>query len=365
MLADLALREVVSSFRAMVSLRHRFASPASWVSRRVVAAAIGVLTTLLLLIGAPQAALAEHGRPIRWNLNDASQELVVGRALLRYEPGLDDAAMELADELPGWWSDIELALGRDLDDDLTIHLVSHAGMVAKATGMPTWVSGVAHSPTGQIAISMHDPDGSRSDLDTLLRHELVHVALHRATGGAELPRWFHEGVAESLANEVDLMRAEALAGAVFGRGVPRLEHMEAEFRGDARQASVAYAAARDFATWLRYHDPDEAHFRQLLSQLRNGRGFEQSFDDAYGVPLEQLDREWREGLFGRFMWFPLLGSGSLPFLLLGPAVAFAWVRRRKRLAADWARLDAEDQAERAARIEQLGALGWSAQTLVR
>jgi hypothetical protein len=194
---------------------------------------------------------------------------------------------------------------------------------------------------------MHNPDGSRSDLDTVLRHELVHVALHRATGGAEVPRWFHEGVAESLANEVDLMRAEALAGAVFGRGVPRLEHMEAEFHGDAQQASVAYAAARDFATWLRYHDPDEAHFRQLLSQLRNGREFEQAFVDAYGMPLAELDKQWREGLFGRFVWFPLLGSGSLPFLLIGPAVAYAWVRRRRQLRADWARLEAEDEADRA------------------
>lgn len=362
MFVDLALREVMSSFRAMVSPRYRFRS---WVSRRVVAAAMGVLTTLLLLFAAPRSALAEHGQPIRWNLDAASEELVVGRALLRYEPGLRDAALDLADELPQWWSDIELTLGRDLADGMTIHLVSHAGMVAKATGMPTWVSGVAHSPSGEIAISMHNPDGSRSELDTLLRHELVHVALHRATGGAEVPRWFHEGVAESLANEVDLMRAEALAGAVFGRGVPQLEHMEAEFHGDARQASVAYAAARDFATWLRYHDPDEAHFRQLLSQLRNGREFEQAFVDAYGVPLADLDREWRQGLFGRFVWFPLLGSGSLPFLLIGPAVAFAWVRRRKRLAADWARLEADDEAERMARLEQVAALGWSGHTLAR
>ena len=354
MIGDLASGEVVSSFRAMVQRR-----PTSHVSRWL-AVVMGLVTALLLMVGAPKTALAEHGRLVRWDLADASQELVVGRAMLRYEPGLYDAAVGLAEELPSWWSEIELALGRDLDDRLTIHLVSHAGMVAKATGMPTWVSGVAHSPSGEIAISMHDPDGSRSDLETLLRHELVHVALHRATGGAELPRWFHEGVAESLANEIDLMRAEALAGAVFGRGVPALDNIEAEFRGDARQASVAYAAARDFATWLRYPDPDEAHFRQLLSQLRNGREFEQAFVDAYGIPLEELDRQWRTGLFGRFVWFPLLGSGSLPFLLLGPAVAYAWVRRRKQLAAGWARLEAEDRAERAARLEQLGMAGsWS------
>ena len=352
----------MSSFRAMdrptSSPSHRAARLGSSPGRAgaLVRSALGVLVALVVMagvwLGAPALALAETGRPVSWDLHEADQELVIGRARLFYEPGLDSAALALADELPGWWSDIEEALGRDLDDSLTIHLVSHAGMVAKATGMPVWVSGVAHPPRGEIAISIHDPDGSRSDLDTLLRHELVHVALYRATGGAALPRWFHEGVAESLANEVDLMRAEALAGAVFGRGVPALERIEAEFHGDARQASVAYAAARDFATWLRYHDPDEAHFRQLLSQLHNGREFEQAFADAYGVPLTELDQAWRAGLFGRFVWFPLLGSGSLPLLLIGPVVGFAWIRRRRQLAADWARLEAEDRAEQAARLER-------------
>jgi hypothetical protein len=215
-----------------------------------------------------------------------------------------------------------------------------------------------------IAISMHDPDGSRSDLDTLLQHELVHVALYRATNGATLPRWFHEGVAESFANEVSLLRAEALAGAVFGVGVPDIDRLETYFHGDARQANVAYAAARDFVTWLRYYDAghgrEGAEFRQLLSQLHGGREFQQAFVDAYGVNLAELDSSWRAGLLGRFMWFPLLGSGGLPFLLVGPIVVIAWIRRRRRLADDWARLDAQEQAERDARLERLtlGTTAW-------
>jgi hypothetical protein len=311
----------------------------------------GLLLALLLVALAPGEARAEEGKPIGWALDDASEVLNKGRAQIRYEPGLDDEALALADELPQWWNEIEQVLGTDLDDTVTIHLVSHAGMVARATGMPVWVSGVAHPPRGEIAIAMHDPDGSRSELDTLLRHELVHVALFRASGGAKLPRWFHEGVAESIANEVDLMRAEALAGAVFGVGVPPIGELEAAFHGDERQASVAYAAARDFATWLRYHDADGSQFRQLFSQLRMGRTFDTAVANAYGESLTELDEQWRAGLFGRFVWFPLLGSGELPFLLLGPVIGYAWWRRRRQLAAGWARLEAEDAAERARMLD--------------
>lgn len=315
-----------------------------------------ILLVLSLMLLAPAEARAEHGPMVGWTLEDASGQIIVGRAVIRYEPAAEAEAYALAEELPAWWSDVEQAFGRDLDDRMTIHVVRHPGRVARATGMPVWVSGVAHPPRGEIAISLHDPDGSPADLETLLRHELVHVGLYRATNGAELPRWFHEGVAESIANEISLARAENLAGAVFGSGVPSLEGLEAQFHGDAQQAAVAYAAARDFTTWLRYHDPDGAEFRQLLSQLRMGRGFEQSFQDAYGRSLAELDEDWRAGLFGRFFWFPLLGSGSLPFMLVGPIVIFAWIRRRRRLAADWARMEAEEAAEREARVERLRAL---------
>src|SRR5690606_6719949 len=111
---DLALREVVSSFRAMVQ-RQPIANPESRVFvrwARWLSVAMGLLTALVLMFGAPRAALAEHGRLVRWDLGDASEQLAVGRAMLRYEPGLDDAALELAEQLPGWWEEIELALGR-------------------------------------------------------------------------------------------------------------------------------------------------------------------------------------------------------------------------------------------------------------
>jgi hypothetical protein len=308
------------------------------------------LTSLLMVLGlwlgVAGSASATSGRPTGWDVAHATEVVRVGRLELRYEADLAEPAQMLAERAPGWWAEIEEELAGDVDDDLQITFVEHSGRVAEASGMPHWAAGVAHPPSGEIIIARHAPDGSPTNLEELLRHEMTHVILHRATGGEELPRWFHEGVAESIANEVDLLRAEALAGAVFGVGVPPITELEAAFHGDARQASVAYAAARDFATWLRYHDVDGSQFRQLFSQLRMGRGFDTAVADAYGENLTELDEQWRAGLFGRFVWFPLLGSGELPFLLLGPVIGYAWWRRRQQMAAAWARLEAEDEADR-------------------
>ncbi|MDC0715975.1 peptidase MA family metallohydrolase [Nannocystis bainbridge] len=312
-------------------------------------AALGLfLAALLFLFVAPQAARADVSRPVGWSLASATSQVHVGRVTLRYDPRLQDEALAVAREIPRAWSEIEHALAGDLEDALTIHFVAHSGRIAEGTGMPQWAAGVAHPPTGEIAIAAHAPDGSLTDLDGLLRHEMAHVALFRATGGEPLPRWFHEGVAESFGEEIDLMRSQTLAGAIFGAGVPRLEQLEQNFRStDAITATVSYAAARDFVNFLRWHDENGSDMRQALAQIKQGKGFEAAFQSGFGRSLAELDTDWRGGLTGRFMWFPIVSGDGLPMALAFPLVFVAAIRRRRHVREGWARLEAEDAALRA------------------
>ncbi|WAS97068.1 hypothetical protein [Nannocystis punicea] len=312
-------------------------------------AALGLfLAALLFLFVAPQAARADVSRPVGWSLASATSQVHVGRVTLRYDPRLEDEALAVAREIPRAWSEIEHELAGDLDDALTIHFVAHSGRIAEGTGVPQWAAGVAHPPTGEIAIAAHAPDGSLTDLDGLLRHEMAHVALYRATGGQPLPRWFHEGVAESFGEEIDLMRSQTLAGAIFGAGVPHLEQLEQNFRStDAITVTVSYAAARDFVNFLRWRDEDGSDLRQALAQVKQGKNFEAAFVNGFGRTLAELDSEWRTGLTGRFMWFPIVSGDGLPMALAFPLVFIAAVRRRRHLRAGWARLEAEDAALRA------------------
>lgn len=304
-----------------------------------------ILAALLLLFVAPRAAQADVSRPVGWSLASATHEIQVGRVALRYDPLLEAEAMSLAREIPRAWSEIEQALAGDLDDTLKIHFVAHAGRIAEGTGMPRWAAGVAHPPTGEIAISAHAPDGSLTDLDGLLRHEMAHVALYRATGGQPLPRWFHEGVAESFGEEIDLMRTQTLAAAIFGVGVPPLSQLEHNFRSaDPNTVTISYAAARDLVNFLRWRDEDGSDLRQALAQLKQGRSIEDAFVSGFGRSLSELDAEWRGGLTGRFIWFPIVSSDGLPMALAAPLVFVAAIRRRRHLREGWARLEAEDAA---------------------
>ena len=307
-----------------------------------------LVAAMLLVLSPVRVARADAGKPAGWELSTATQHIALGRVMLHYDPALGDEALQLAAYIPSWWSEMEKALAGDLDDTLTISYVAHSGRIAEATGIPHWAAGVAHPESGEIVIAQHAPDGSLTDLDSLMRHEMAHVALYRATGGQELPQWFHEGVAESFGNEIDLMRSQILAGAVYGPGVPALGELENNFHGaDPIAVTVSYAAARDFVNYVRGRDGEGSDLRQVMTELRRGINFEAAWVKGYGRTLAELDSEWRTGLSGRFAWFPVISAGGLPLAALSPLMVIAAVRRRRQLREGWQRLAREDEAERA------------------
>lgn len=279
----------------------------------------------------------------KWAIESASQELAIGRVLLRYPPALERDAQMLAQHIPSWWSQIEKTLAGDLDDQLIITYVTHSGRIADATGVPHWAAGVARPSSGEIVIAQHNPDGSLAELDDLLRHEMAHVALHRAVDGAPLPQWFHEGVAESFASRIDFARHQSLAKAVFSAEVPTMHQLEGSFRMEDQEVAAAYASSRDFVNFLRDRDLDGSQLRQLLLKLQQGQAFSAAFTSTYGKTVEELESEWRSGLWGRLRWTALVDTGGLPWLFLVPLLMMAWWRQRKKLRAAWARIDQEEQ----------------------
>ena len=310
---------------------------------------LSALVAVALYLGAGSVAQAADGKPAGWDVSAATRSATIGKMRIQWEPALDDDAYDLIAAAPRWWSEIETALAGDVDDSVTITFLDHAGRVAEASAMPRWVAGVAHSSSGEILIARHGPDGTRTDLEELLKHEMAHVVLYRALDGHEVPRWFNEGVADSFTGTLSLTRAQTLATAVFGPGVPDLEELEKHFRGaDGVDASVAYAASRDLVSFLRDRDGD-IKIRQLITEVEQGHRFEVAIIRTYDLGLEELVTEWRSGLPGRFVWYPMIAGGGLPFALVVPFVALAWFRRRRVLAEGWRRLEEQDAAEAAAR----------------
>ena len=69
---------------------------------------------------------------------------------------------------------------------------------ARVARIPQWVVGLASGTEHVMIFPERIGPYPYDSLESVMRHEIVHLALNDRAGGRPLPRWFHEGVAVTL-----------------------------------------------------------------------------------------------------------------------------------------------------------------------
>jgi len=215
---------------------------------------------------------------------------------------------------------------------------------------PRYAVGVAYPALHLILISLREPKTAEAtDLDEVLRHELVHVALFDATRGRHVPLWFNEGLAVYASGESSFLRTRTLWDATLSKTILPLEDLDKGFPQENQQVSIAYAESADFVRFL-LRDEDRARFGSLIERVRKGTPFDRALADAYGDSTRKLEYQWREELDKRFSFWPVLTGSSMLWALIMGVLVMAYVRRRrkaKETLARWAREEAEEDRLRA------------------
>ncbi|MGK4002031.1 hypothetical protein WMF31_05365 [Sorangium sp. So ce1036] len=168
------------------------------------------------------------------------------------------------------------------------------------------------------------------DLDRALRHQLAHLALDEATGGAALPRWVHEGFAVHAAGDGAVLRAQRLCVAALRSRLVPLADLEASLTG-ARETttSIAGAQASDVIRFLLEGDR-RASFARALDQLRAGAPFAAALEASYASTSAELELAWRADVARRYGFLPVLaGALLLAGLLVGGGLAVQRLRARR------------------------------------
>ncbi len=215
------------------------------------------------------------------------------------------------------------------------------------------VSGVAHSSRGLIVVKAPRLRRAGSDYRGTLRHELVHVLIHRNANTALVPRWLNEGLCMSLANEYQWAAPLTVARMYLGgRLIPyRLLDRAFLMPGDEMEFNDAYAQALSMTRFLRDHLGEDTFWQVFHAMdtltfgdaLRKHAGISPSdFWDAYQRSL------WKLALIG------ILTSGSF-FTPAAFLVIIVWFRKRGQNRRTLARWEAEEAVEDA---EGLHVFSW-------
>jgi hypothetical protein len=231
-------------------------------------------------------------------------------------------------------SELGLPVSPALDIRVAINTEQMRGLVPANTPLPGYADGFALPDAGIILLTLTEPETfMRPDLQAVLAHELSHVALQRAVGGASLPRWFSEGVAVQQAEESSFGRMRTLWEGTLRGSLLSLDALAGAFPASHTEVGLAYAESADFVGFMLSGGDERARFRGLLRELGTGRQFSDAVQAAYHVPIGYMEREWRATLTQRFGRWPVLFMGLTSIWVLGAVllvVGYARARARHR-----------------------------------
>lgn len=212
-----------------------------------------------------------------------------------------------------------------------------------AARVPSWVSAYAVPPLDAIVLfPARTPAYPVRNLPALLTHELAHILVFRASGGARLPRWFEEGVATVAAREWGLEDGARFAAAVIGPGPDTLAEVERGFSLAPGQVARSYAVSASLVRYLlRVAGPDAVAI--LLGRIQAGESFESAFLRTTGRPLDRFEAEFFGDEVLWRTWVPFLSSSAALWMFITGLALLAIHRRRQRDAAIRARW-AEEEA---------------------
>jgi hypothetical protein len=236
------------------------------------------------------------------------------------------------------WQPLTAALanaGLELPPTIRVTLVDEHDPRASAT--PWWVVGLAAGTEAVVIFPARAGSYPYESLESVLRHEVVHLALSSRARDGALPRWFHEGVAVSVETEwnlgSDLRLVLAAARNPDMADLARLFDSDT-YLGNADAYRLAAALVNDVRT---RHGP--AIPGQIAARVATGVAFERAFETETGeTPDAAAARVWAQ--YGRWTgWLPVVTSESAIWTVILALAFVAFVarfRKRARRRRQWA-----------------------------
>ena len=230
--------------------------------------------------------------------------------------------------------------GLELPAPLHVTLIPNSD--TRAQQVPMWFVGLA-SGTDQIVIFPERVASYPYDsIETVFRHEVVHLALEARAAGRPLPRWFHEGTATavesgwSVPDQVRLLVATATE--------PEVEDVARLFRSpNEPETTHAYLLAAALVDELR-RTHGAALPGRIAARVGQGLSFDRAFAIETGVTPNAAARDAWQSYRRWTSWVPAATGPSATWsliLVLAFTAFFVRIWRRAKRRRQWAAEDEE------------------------
>jgi hypothetical protein len=224
---------------------------------------------------------------------------------------------------------------------IRIELAREDSPVARAVA--PWVAGFASQETVVIFPS-RSPSYPDDTLEDVLRHEVAHVLIFRASSGRSVPRWFNEGLATAAERHRGFRdHTQLFFQLAIGEKLPFRE-IDRLFAGTEANQTRAYLLSGALVQDLLAQHGDTVGGR-ILEQVGRGASFETAFAGVTGHSTAAAEAAFWSRQRVWTTWIPIVFSQETLWTAITLLAIVAIVRRRKRNAEIRKRWDEQEKGE--------------------
>jgi hypothetical protein len=212
-----------------------------------------------------------------------------------------------------------------------------------AHSVPPWVAGFAVGRSDSIVIFPdRSPRYPNDTLEDVLRHEVAHILIHRASGGRAVPRWFDEGLAMAAERERRFQDQTQLLYQLVSGPRSTLLELDRSFSGSENDQTRAYALAGALVRYVMQRF-GAAKCAEVLATVQLGSEFDAAFASVIGATPTEVESEFWQRQRIWTTWIPILSSATTLWSVITVLAILAIYRRRQRNRAIEAQWDEEEK----------------------
>jgi hypothetical protein len=232
---------------------------------------------------------------------------------------------------------VRLAGLKDPGPPVRIQLLADSSVDASVVA--PWIAGFAQQDS-VVIFPTRSPRYPDRTLDDVLRHEVAHALIWRASSGRPIPRWFNEGLAMAAERPRLLEQTQLFIYLASGARLS-LRDLDRLFDGGEADQARAYQLSR-VLVWGLLRDHGEDTGGRILRQVAQGASFESAYTNVTGQSTAEAEAEFfkRERVWTT--WMPIIFSQETLWLAITLLAILAIWRKRKRGAEMRKRWDEEE-----------------------
>ncbi|MCL5256948.1 MAG: peptidase MA family metallohydrolase [Chloroflexi bacterium] len=160
-----------------------------------------------------------------------------------------------------------------------------------------WIGGQAYPSLNLILLTIAPGTDAASEVKRMVPHEVTHIIFGQATENPynSPPAWLDEGLATYMQEQSDSRFSSELQQAAESGNLIPIRALNSSFPLDENRALLSYAESASVVDYL-IKTFGRSKIENLMARFRDGVTYEKALQGAFGLGLDELDKQWRASL---------------------------------------------------------------------